>query len=69
MFSRSKNASKVVLVHLLDHLRKKGFVLLDCQQTTDHLLSMGAEEVSRCQFQHLLQQAEVPPYGMLASRF
>ncbi len=69
MFSRSRNASKVVLVHLLEYLRQKDFVLLDCQQTTDHLLSMGAEEVSRQQFQLCLQQAEVPPYGTLASRF
>ncbi len=69
MFSRSKNASKVVLVHLLEYLRQQGFVLLDCQQTTDHLLSMGAEEISRRQFQSYLQQAQVPPYGPLKSCF
>ena len=69
MFSRYKNASKVVLVHLLDYLRQNGFVMLDCQQTSDHLLSMGAEEVSRGHFQHLLQQARVPPYGPLKSYF
>ena len=69
MFSRSKNASKVVLIHLLDYLRQKGFVMLDCQQTTDHLLSMGAEEISRAEFLQHLQRAQVPPYGPLVSQF
>ncbi len=69
MFSRSKNASKVVLVHLMKYLHQKGFELLDCQQTTDHLLSMGAEEVSRTQFQHHLHQAEVSLHNSLTSQF
>lgn len=69
MFSRSKNASKVVLVHLVQYLRDKGFVLLDCQQTTDHLLSMGAEEISRKYFIDYLKQADVPPHGPLKSYF
>lgn len=69
MFSRSKNASKVVLVHLMAHLQEKGFALLDCQQTTDHLLSMGAEEISRKEFQQYLQDAAVPPYGPFVSQF
>ena len=69
MFSRSKNASKVVLVHLMAHLQEKGFTLLDCQQTTDHLISMGAEEISRKEFQQYLQDAAVPPYGPFVSQF
>jgi len=69
MFSRSKNASKLVLVHLLEYLQKKGFQFLDCQQTTDHLLSMGAEEISRQEFVRYLEQAEVPPHGSLVSHF
>ncbi|SEA24777.1 leucyl/phenylalanyl-tRNA--protein transferase [Desulfuromusa kysingii] len=69
MFSRSQNASKVVLVHLLEYLGEKKFELLDCQQTTDHLLSMGAEEISRDQFQQHLQRGQVPPYGDFVSLF
>ena len=69
MFSRSKNASKVILIHLLKYLDQQGFELLDCQQTTDHLLSMGAEEISRQEFQQYLQKAQVPPYGPFVSRF
>ncbi|PLX96777.1 MAG: leucyl/phenylalanyl-tRNA--protein transferase [Desulfuromonas sp.] len=69
MFSRRPNASKVVLVHLIERLREKSFVLLDCQQTTDHLLSMGAREIPRDKFQDYLRQAELPPYGPLMSLF
>ncbi len=69
MFSRSNNASKVVLVHLLEYLQKNGFELLDCQQTNDHLLSMGAEEISRQEFQQYLQKAHVPPHGPFNSHF
>ena len=69
MFSRCANASKVVLVHLMEYLQDKGFELLDCQQTTDHLLSMGAREISRQEFLQHLQESAVPPYGPLVSRF
>lgn len=69
MFSRSDNASKVVLVNLMEYLQQKGFELLDCQQTTDHLLSMGAQEISRQEFQQYLQRAAVPPHGPLVSQF
>lgn len=69
MFSRRTNASKLVLIHLVQKLETLGFELLDCQQTTGHLLSMGATEISRIEFQQHLRVAEVPPYGPLVSRF
>ncbi len=47
MFSRAADASKVALVHLVDRLRRGGFVLLDAQFVTDHLRQFGAVEVSR----------------------
>lgn len=69
MFSRQVNGSKVALVALLQHLQQQNFVMLDCQQTTEHLLSMGGTEVDRTRFQELLKQGEVPPYGPLTSCF
>ncbi|MBN1956816.1 MAG: leucyl/phenylalanyl-tRNA--protein transferase [Desulfuromonadales bacterium] len=69
MFSRRANASKIVLVELMRYLREKGFVLLDCQQTTSHLLSMGAREISRGDFLRCLKEAKTPPYGPLVSQF
>ena len=56
MFSRKTDASKVAFVHLVRKLREEGVVLIDCQVTTDHLLSLGAEEIPRCQFVELLQR-------------
>ena len=69
MFSRRPNASKIALVHLVEQMRRQGLRLLDCQQTTSHLLSMGACEISRRDFLEQLRIGEVPPHGPLVSRF
>ena len=68
MFSRRTNASKVALVSLVQRLEREGFELLDCQQPTEHLRSLGAREISRQEFQDHLRAAQVPPYGPLLSR-
>lgn len=57
MFSRVTDASKVALAHLVALLRKNGFVLLDTQFVTGHLLTFGVEEVPREAFQVLLANA------------
>jgi leucyl/phenylalanyl-tRNA--protein transferase len=50
MFSRVNNASKVALVGLDWILQKKGFRLIDCQISSTHLLSLGAENIRRDHF-------------------
>lgn len=50
MFSRADNASKVGFVTLVEHLKNWGFVLIDCQMPTEHLLSLGAQTISRREF-------------------
>lgn len=50
MFARATDASKVALVHWVVQLRQLGFKLIDCQQNTRHLASMGAREIDRSQF-------------------
>lgn len=50
MFSLENDASKVALVALTNHLGVHGFDLIDCQVTTDHLLTMGAVEIFRDTF-------------------
>ncbi|PTT82512.1 leucyl/phenylalanyl-tRNA--protein transferase, partial [Pseudomonas sp. HMWF010] len=50
MFSRADNASKVGFVTLVEHLKRWGFVLIDCQMPTEHLLSLGAQTISRAAF-------------------
>ena len=57
MFSRRTDASKVALVHLVSHLRRQGFLLLDIQIMTEHLQQFGAIEISRHRYKKLLALA------------
>lgn len=57
MVSRRRDASKVALAWLVARLRVGGYDLLDCQFMTDHLVSLGAVEVSRADYQSLLSEA------------
>ena len=59
MFHRSRDASKVALVHLVARLKAGGFALLDTQFVTDHLTTFGALEVSSRQYHKLLEAALV----------
>jgi leucyl/phenylalanyl-tRNA---protein transferase len=59
MFHRSRDASKVALVHLVARLRAGGFKLLDTQFVTDHLRFFGAVEVSRRHYHKLLEASLV----------
>ena len=47
MFSKTADASKTALISLARASIDIGIELIDCQLTTDHLLSLGAEEISR----------------------
>ncbi|MGJ8570325.1 MAG: leucyl/phenylalanyl-tRNA--protein transferase [Hoeflea sp.] len=57
MFSRVTDASKVCLVHLVDRMRARGFVLLDTQFTTQHLKRFGAIDVPRDAYANMLAEA------------
>jgi len=57
MFSRRTDASKIALAYLVDRLRQSGFILFDTQFVTPHLASLGAVEISRAQYQQLLDEA------------
>ena len=57
MFSRATDASKVALVHLVERLRARGFVLLDVQMQTDHLASLGVVEIPRDEYEARLAAA------------
>lgn len=50
MFSRATDASKVALVRLVETLRERGTPMIDCQQRTPLLASLGAREIPRRQF-------------------
>jgi leucyl/phenylalanyl-tRNA--protein transferase len=55
MFSLMSDASKVALVMLVRQLRRWGFLMIDCQVTTRHLISLGAKEMPRDRFMNLLK--------------
>ncbi len=57
MFSRATDASKVALAHLVARLKYGGFVLLDTQFVTEHLLGFGVEEIERQEFTRRLETA------------
>jgi leucyl/phenylalanyl-tRNA--protein transferase len=61
MFSRQelggRDASKVCLVWLVEHMREAGFELLDTQFMTPHLERFGAVEVPRELYLSLLERA------------
>ncbi len=57
MFSKREDASKIALVALCRQLHQWGFTLLDCQISNSHLLSMGAQEISRQEFDRYLSTA------------
>ncbi|THB69314.1 MAG: leucyl/phenylalanyl-tRNA--protein transferase [Desulfovibrio sp.] len=57
MFHTEPDASKVALVHLVEQLTCWGFTLVDCQQTTEHMLRFGAREIPRRAFNRLLAEA------------
>ena len=54
MFHHVRDASKVALVHLVEHLRKQGFTLLDIQFTTPHLERFGAINIPRSEYERRL---------------
>jgi len=57
MFHRQADASKAALAHLVQHLRARGFVLLDAQVMNPHLRSLGARDVPRTEFLRRLRKA------------
>lgn len=62
MFSHVSDASKIALAYLVHFLHQNGVQMIDCQQKTSHLASLGADTISRKEFiQHLEIAIEEPP--------
>lgn len=56
MFSRTTEASKIALSALVAFCRAHQITMIDCQQNTQHLASLGAAEIPRIEFVRHLQQ-------------
>ena len=50
MFAHQTDASKIALTALVAFCRAKDIAMIDCQQNTGHLASLGAAEISRTEF-------------------
>ena len=56
MFYHEPDASKLALLHLIDHLRARGLDWLDIQVLTPHLARLGAKTISRDEFLEKLRR-------------
>jgi leucyl/phenylalanyl-tRNA--protein transferase len=62
MFARVPDGSKIALAFLVAFLRRHGVSMIDCQQETAHLASLGAAPISRAAFlEHLRGAIQAPP--------
>ena len=61
MFTTVRDGSKLALALLVSVARHHGVPLIDCQQNTPHLASLGATEVPRAQFLEQMQAAQSRP--------
>lgn len=50
MFARVTDGSKIALAYLVAFLRSHGVTMIDCQQETGHLASLGAAPIARAAF-------------------
>ncbi len=57
MFTRVRDASKVALVHLMEHLRQRGYQLFDVQFLNAHTARLGAIEIPRREYLARLRRA------------
>ena len=62
MFSQRSDASKIALAALVCFCREHGVTMIDCQQRTGHLASLGGRELPRAEFEaRLAPRLREPP--------
>jgi leucyl/phenylalanyl-tRNA---protein transferase len=62
MFAHATDASKIAIAALVAFCLKSGIVMIDCQQNTRHLASLGATEIGRENFlKHVAINVTRPP--------
>ncbi len=57
MFSKISNTSKIALVYLVEKLKERNFLIIDCQVYSEHICSLGAKEIPRIEFIEILNEA------------
>ena len=61
MFHRATDASKIALCHLMEHLRRRGFLLFDTQVLSPLTARLGAIEIRRRDYMKRLGEALEKP--------
>ncbi len=61
MFSIERDTSKIAMHSLVERVTEWDFHFIDAQVETNHLLSLGAENISRTEYLNLLKQALTYP--------
>jgi leucyl/phenylalanyl-tRNA--protein transferase len=61
MFTRVPDASKAALAALVALCLERGIGMIDCQQNTQHLASLGAREIARADFVAQVEQSVKKP--------
>jgi leucyl/phenylalanyl-tRNA---protein transferase len=69
MFSKVSNASKFGFISFVKKVKEMGIELIDCQQETGHLMSLGARIISRAKFLEAIQKNENAPQILRGSLF
>lgn len=64
MFHRIDDASKLCVLHLIDHLRARGSTWIDIQQLTPHFARLGAHEITREEFLRKLAAEQAAPKAL-----
>ncbi|MFI5395280.1 MAG: leucyl/phenylalanyl-tRNA--protein transferase [Candidatus Binatia bacterium] len=67
MFYREPNASKLALLHLIEHLQLHGLDWLDIQVLTPHLVRLGAKAISRDEFLKKLRRTRARGFALFSS--
>ena len=58
MFHRLDDASKLCVLHLIEHLQNRGATWIDIQQLTPHFALLGAREIPRARFLAMLAEEQ-----------
>ncbi|MEN6489935.1 MAG: leucyl/phenylalanyl-tRNA--protein transferase, partial [Smithella sp.] len=64
MFAKKSDASKVAFATYAVQLAEKGFELIDCQVTTEHMKRFGAREITLAEFiKHLSRCSKITTHA------
>jgi leucyl/phenylalanyl-tRNA--protein transferase len=61
MFAKVSDASKIALSYLVRFLHANGVKMIDCQQETGHLASLGGAPIPRVEFIARMRKAITEP--------